>query len=160
MNKPKPQLPVGHVLIPAIAIGALSLVLAIGLSALGILTRLNVLAARLVPPVDGGSFPKRLPEWAVWLAAVVFAMALPLAILGVATAWRRVVLWITALVLVTGWAPVLSVAAHAPAVACPFVVTLWSGICALVYAANHRMESDREPKLPASPPTEPPHEAR
>ncbi len=160
MNKPKPQLPAGHVLVPAAAMGALSLVLAIGLNALGILARIDALAGRLVPPVDGADFPKHLPGWAVWLAAVVFAIALPLAILGAGTAWRRVVLWVTTLVLVAGWAPVLSLAAHAPAVAAPFVVTLWSGICALVYAANHRMESDREPKLPARPPAEPPHEAR
>jgi len=60
----------------------------------------------------------------------------------VAGTWRRLVLWITALVLVAAWAPVLSLAARAPDIGAPFTAVLWSGVCALVYAGNHRMACD------------------
>jgi hypothetical protein len=54
-------------------------------------------------------------------------------------------LWISALVLVAAWAPVLSLAAHAPEIAAPWITTLWSGICGLIYAANHHMACDDKP---------------
>ena len=67
------------------------------------------------------AFPKALPEWSVWLATVIFAFWLAFAILSVAGTWRRVVLWITALVLIAGWAPVLSLAARSPDIGAPFI---------------------------------------
>lgn len=88
-------------------------------------------------------FPKALPEWSVWLAAGLFAFGLSFAILSVPGTWRRCVLWITAVVLVAGWAPVLCLAAHAPDIAAPFIATVWSGVCALVYAGKHRMVCDK-----------------
>jgi hypothetical protein len=83
-----------------------------------------------------------LPEWAVWLAVVLLAFGLTFAILNVAGTWRRVVLWITTMALVAAWAPVLSLAARAPDVAAPLIAVIWSGVCALVYAGNHRMPCD------------------
>ena len=88
------------------------------------------------------SFPKALPEWAVWLAVVLFALGLAFAILSVAGTWRRVVLWITTAALVAAWAPVLALAAHAPDISAPFIAVIWSGVCALVYAGNHQMVCD------------------
>lgn len=135
-------LPVGHVLVPAAAIGSLSILLAVGLSVLGILDRVNLVISHLVSRGKVEGFPKSLPEWLHWLATVIFAFGLSFAILSIAGTWRRVVLWITAVVLVAAWAPVLSLAAHAPDIGAPFIATLWSGICALVYSNNHRMPCD------------------
>ena len=118
------------------------MVLAVGLAALGFLDRLNGLAAALVSRGGREGFPKQLPEWAIWLATVALAFGLAFAILSTPGLWRRVLLWVAALVLVAAWAPVLSLAAHAPAVGGPWVATLWSGVCALVYATRHHMACD------------------
>jgi hypothetical protein len=128
--------------VPAAAIGSLSILLAVGLSVLGIVDRVNGLIPKAIMPGKAAGFPKVLPEWSVWLAAVVLAFGLAFAILSVPGTWRRLVLWITTAVLVACWAPVLGLAARAPDIAAPFIATLWSGVCALVYAGNHRMACD------------------
>lgn len=138
---PHPR-PPGHLLVAVATISGLSMVLAVGLESLGFLGHLNEQVARIVSRGGAESFPRHLPDWTIWLAAASFAIGLAIAILGSPGHGRRVVLWITAMVLVSAWAPVLSLAAHAPAIAAPWVATLWSGICALVYAANHRMPCD------------------
>ena len=141
MKAPQPH-PAGHVLVPASAIGSLSTLLVVGLSLLGILGRLNFAVAQIVAQEKFPSFPRVLPEWSVWLVTVLLAFALSFAILSVPATWRRLVIWISALVLVAGWAPALVLAAHAPAVAAPFIAVLWSGVCAVVYAGKHRMPVD------------------
>lgn len=148
-NDPRPS---GHVLVPAAAIGGLSMVLAAGLKMLGILDRANTGIAGLVSRGGAEHFPKHLPGWIIWIAAGLFAFGLAAAILGTPGQWRRAVLWITASVLVAAWAPVLSLASHAPDIAAPWIATLWSGVCSIVYAANHRMPCDR--------PISSPHETR
>lgn len=130
----------GHVLVPALAIGSLALVLAAGFGFAGIMDRVNDgIAAGLHV---GTQTTKSLPEWAVWLAAVVGAFGLSMAILSVPGTWRRVLLWVTALALVAGWGPVLVLAAREPVVAVPLLAVFWSGLCSLVYATRHRMAVD------------------
>ena len=138
-NSAQPR-PPGHVRLPAAAIGSLSIVLAIGLQSLGILSRLNGGIARNLS--DGHDLPKSLPAWSVWLVAMFFAFGIPFAILSVPGTWRRVVLWVTALVLIGGWAPVLALAAREPEIGAVIVAAAWSGVCALVYANRHRMACD------------------
>lgn len=147
MNRPKNSHPhpAGHVLLPAAAIGGLSIVLAAGLELLGVLVRVNAGIARIVSRGGAETFPKQLPAWCLWLAAVVFAFGLAAAILGTSGHGRRVILWLSAVMLVAAWAPVLSLAAHAPDIAAPWIATVWSGVCALVYAARHRMPCDESP---------------
>jgi hypothetical protein len=142
MGKPSHPRPDGHVLVPAAVIGSLSILLAVGLSALRILDRADLAIGSLMSQGKPARFPKALPEWAVWLAVVLLAFGLTFAILNVAGTWRRVVLWITTMALVAAWAPVLSLAARAPDVAAPLIAVIWSGVCALVYAGNHRMPCD------------------
>lgn len=151
------SLPTGHVAVPALAIGSLSMVLVAGLGILGIPDRANLLVSNLVSRHGTEDFPKAVPEWLVWMMAVVFGFGIAFSILGTAGNWRRIMLLLTALVVVGGWAPVLGLAAHFPAVAAPWIATLWSGICALVYARNHRMACDDAAE---EPPTVIPHEAR
>ena len=134
--------PAGHVRVAAAAIGLLSILLAAGLSVLGILERVNGAIAKGLLAGKATGVPKMLPEWLVWCAAVLLAFGLSFAILNVAGTWRRCVLWLTTVVLVAGWAPVLSLAAHAPDIAAPLIATFWSGVCALVYAGNHRLPCD------------------
>ena len=135
--------PAGHVLVPAAAIGGLSIVLAVGLGLLGFLDRINAGVAVIVSRGGAEKFPKQLPEWSVWLVAAVFAFGIAFAVLSTPGHWRRGVLWITAVVLMAAWAPVLSLASHAPDIAAPWIATVWSGVCSLVYAANHQMACDQ-----------------
>ena len=146
--KPSHPHPAGHVLVPAAAIGSLSIVLVTGLSLLGILGRVNLAIASSVSQGKAGAFPKSLPAWSPWFVAVLLAFALAFAILSVPGTWRRLVLWITTVVLVAGWAPVLGLAAHFPAVGAPLVAVLWSGVCAVVYAGKHRMPVDENSPAP------------
>lgn len=149
-HTPHPH-PPGHLLVAAATIGGLSMILAVGLELLGFLARLNAGIAQMVASNGSASFPRHLPEWCIWLAAAVFAFGLACAILGTSGTGHRAILWLTAMVLVTAWAPVLSLAAHAPDIAAPWIATLWAGVCAVVYAANHRMACD-EPLPPSDDP--------
>jgi len=148
MAKTESIRPEGHVLVPAAAIGGLSAILAAGLEAIHMLDRVDTF---LADSISKGATAKLifLPGWMIWLPGLVLAFLIPLAILNVPGTWRRAVLWITAIVLVAGWAPVLYLASRSPDVAPPLIITIWSGVCALVYAGNHRMPCD-EPVLPAA----------
>jgi hypothetical protein len=140
-KSPHPQ-PAGHLLLPTAAIGGMSLALAAGLNLLGMLAQVNAGIAHIVSRGGAENFPKQLPAWCVWLAAALFAFALAAAILGTPGPVRRVLLWFSAVIVVAAWAPVLSLAAHAPEIAAPWIATVWSGVCALVYTSRHRMPVD------------------
>ncbi len=140
--KPKPSQPVGQVLLPAAAIGSLSILLVTGLELLGILPRVNLTIQNIITQGKVTAYPKSLPEWLLWFSAILFAFALSFTILCIPGKWRRFVLWVTAMVLVAGWAPVLSLAAHVPAIGAPFIAVVWSGVCALVYTTKHLMPVD------------------
>lgn len=147
--------PAGHVLVPAATIGGLSMILAGGLELLGWLNRLNATITQLVSRDGTEPFPKQLADWCIWLAAGGFAFGLAAAILGTPGHGRRAILWISAIILVAAWAPVLSLAAHAPDIGAPWIATFWAGVCAMVYAANHRMACDapHRPNHPAPAPS-------
>lgn len=130
---------------PATAIGFLSTLLVAGLGVLGILDQANLMISNIVSQGKWMDFPKAVPQWAQWLVTVLFAFGLSFAILNIPGTWRRVMVWLTALLVVAGWAPVLGLAAHAPEIAAPLIATLWSGVCALVYAGNHQMPCDPTP---------------
>jgi hypothetical protein len=138
----------GHLLLPVAAIGGLSLGLAAGLEWLGVLTRMNAGIAGFVSRGGAERFPKQLPDWVVWLAAALLACGLAAAIIGTPGRGRRVILWLSAVILVAAWAPVLSLAAHAPAIGAPWIATLWSGICAIVFTTRQRER--RDGSFPAS----------
>lgn len=160
MSKILPARPEGHVLVPAAAIGSLSILLAAGLGALGFLERVDQMLSRMVAQGGKVDFPKSLPDGLLWLAAGFFAYGLSFVILSVPGTWRRVVMWLTTLTLVAGWVPVLALAAHAPEIGGPFIAALWSGVCALVYAGNHRMPCDEAPETHGENPPNKPDEAR
>jgi hypothetical protein len=134
----------GHVLLPTLAIGSLALVLAAGFGALQLMERADAWIARLLESGGLGVATKSLPLWCVWLAAAIGAFGLSVSILCVAGNWRRILLWVSTLVVVAGWAPVLAIASHAPDVSIPLLVTFWSGLCAFIYAARHHMPADDE----------------
>jgi hypothetical protein len=133
----------GHVLVPGAAIGSMSLILAAGLALLGFLEHANRMIAGFVSRGGAETFPKQLPEAVIWIATWIFAFGVAWAVLAVPGHARRWLLWFATLFMVLAWAPVLSLAAHRPDVAAPFIATLWSGLCAMFYTANHAMPSDQ-----------------
>lgn len=140
--KAKPaQLPPGHVLLPGLAIGSLAIVLAAGLGALGLLDRADAWISSAMPALKSAGV-KSLPLWAPWAATAVLSLGLSLAMLAVPCMWRRFMLWLAAIIVTAGWIPVLLLASHKPVVAAPLVAVFWSGVCALIYARNHRMPVD------------------
>ena len=160
MAKNIPQLPAGHVLVPTVAIGSLAVLLVAGLGLLGLLDRMNAAVAALMKSGPAFQAAEPLTGWVVWPATLFVAFGLPYAMLGVPGTWRRIILWASLMAVVAGWAPVLMLAARAPDVGGPFIATVWSGVCALVYAANHRMACEIVPRAAAEIPAESPHEAR
>ena len=122
------------------AIGAMALVLAAGFGVLGLMDRADSLIADSLK-LKGGTM-EYLPEWVVWSAAAIGSFGLSLVILLVPGNWRRLVLWVTALAVIAGWAPVLVLASREPVVAVPLLATFWSGLCAFVYASKHHMAVD------------------
>ncbi len=139
--------PLGHGLAAALAIGALSVILAAGLEVLGMLEAINAGVSKALGA--GKDFPKQLPIWAIWLAVVFFSFGTSFALLGIPSTWQRILLWLSAVAVVAGWAPALALAAHSPEIAVVLVATIWSGVCALVYAGRHRMASDDSPDMKA-----------
>jgi hypothetical protein len=131
------------VALPAAAIGALSLLLAAGLELTGMLAIADKAVADQVARHVAGGFPLRIPDWGVWLCTAVLSFGTAAALLGTPGRLRRVMLWLSGVILVGAWAPVLGLAAHAPEIAAPWIATIWSGICSLVYASRHRMPVDR-----------------
>lgn len=135
----------GHILVPGLTIGGLSITLAVGLAAFKAIDRANLWIATIVSRGGRETFPKHLSDSLIWFTAILLAVAIAIAILATRGTWRRLVLWISAMVLTAAWAPVLSLAAHAPDIAVPWIATVWSGVCALVYASKHRMDADENP---------------
>jgi len=135
----------GHVLVPGAAIGSMSLILAAGLGLLGFLEHADRVIAGFVSRNGAEKFSKELPEAVIWIAAWVFAFGVAWAVLAVPGHARRWLLWFATLFMVLAWAPVLSLAAHRPDVAAPFIATLWSGLCAMFYTIKHRMPGAESP---------------
>ena len=140
--------------------GGLGVVMAVGLQLLGIADRADgVLAAWLSQAAGsaGADFPKAVPAWLRWVVTAALSFGLAAAMLTVPGAWRRVVLWTTALVLTLAWAPVLALAAHAPQVTAATAAVLWVGVCAAFYARTHILpcEPSNPPRRGRRPPTDP-----
>jgi hypothetical protein len=142
MSTPKSITPAGHVASPVAAIGSMAALLAAGMGAVGLLGRVDGMIGQSLAGVSPPGSAVALPIWLPWVGVVAGAFVVPLVLLEVAGSWRRVVLWVSALGLVAGWAPVLALASRMPEVSGTFIATFWSGLCSLVYASRHRMPCD------------------
>lgn len=127
--------------VTAITIGTLAVILAAGLNLLGLLTQANSLLVDTLSRIIGSGFPKALPPIGIWLATFILAIGLAFSLLCVQRPWQRAILWITTLAITAGWAPVLGLASFRPDIAAPWIATLWSGICSIIYARDHRAAS-------------------
>jgi hypothetical protein len=139
------RLPRGTVALPALAIGGMSLALAAGFHFLGLLGRIER-SLIAIPGQQGLSGePQILPAWIAWSVAAGLAFVLPWLLLQSPASWRRAVLWLTVLTLLLGWIPVMGLAAKWCPLAPSLVTVGWSGLCALIYGARHRMPCEGAP---------------
>lgn len=125
-----------HHTVPVLAIGGLSLALVLGLHALGVIERANQWIAAAVSRDGLEDFPKSLPPLAIWLATAAFPCLLAAAMLAIPCQSRRMILWISSLIVTAAWAPVLSLASHSPDIAAPWIATAWAGFCATIHAMH------------------------
>ena len=114
----------------------MSVALACGLHALGMLNATNEWLATALSRGGMETYGKQLPIWGVWLATAVFPVALAYAMLATPDPARRAILWITTVVVLGAWGPVLSLASHHPDIAGPVIATAWAGFCAMVHASK------------------------
>lgn len=139
MHKPRHT---GHVGGASIAIAMLSVALAAGLELLGVIGRVDAAIVASVSLGDAETHPAPLPEWLPWLAAAALSLGLSAAVLSSPGLWRRVILCLVLVFLISAWVPVLSLANMIPQITAPWVATVWAGICSIFYAASHRMPCD------------------
>lgn len=72
------------------------------------------------------------------LCCVVFASyLLPFLLLRTPQWWRRMILWLSFLLVSLAWWPVLALASWKMEPCMPMAALVWSGFCAMVYAQRH-----------------------
>ena len=119
----------------SLLIGSMSLGLAVGLGVLGFWDHANELLTSWISQL--GNDARKVPTQFVLAIAAIMAYLLPFAMLLSPGLWRRIVLWISAMILSISWIPVLALACWQMPPCLPLVAGFWSGLCALIYASRH-----------------------
>lgn len=127
----------GHVVAPSLMIGTMAVGLSVGMDSLGFWNELNVSATAWTSKLGDGM--RDVPSYVVILLTVASAYALPVLMLSTPQAWRRLVLWLSFLLVTLAWLPVLALASWKLPPCLPVVALLWSGLCAFIYAKRHRL---------------------
>jgi hypothetical protein len=83
-----------------------------------------------------------LDPYLLWMATAILALGLTAVMLNISSSWRRILVWILALIITLFWVPVLLLASHKPDIGVALIGLLWAGCCALIYTINHEMPTD------------------
>jgi hypothetical protein len=131
-----------HVGFATVAIALLGIGLAAGLDFIGMIERLDKwIAAVMVKP--GFSAPvQSLNPYLIWGAAGALVLSLAAVMLNIPGSWRRLLIWVLALIITFFWVPVLLLASYKPEIGVAVVGLLWSGCCAMIYSMNHETPAD------------------
>jgi hypothetical protein len=140
--KPHPK-PPAHPGAAVLAIGGISLVLAVALELLGFSRKLDSLVALWISSSGLGGEFRALPGHVAWLWTVPMVFGLAAGMLGSQLSWRRSVLWATTLFLTLGWIPVLALAGYKATVTTPLLALVWCGLWAMIYATRHQEPGER-----------------
>lgn len=131
-----------HVAFATVAITLMAVGLAVGLEFLHIIERLDSwIASWVIKP----GFPapvNSLDPYLLWTATTILAFGLTAVMLNISGSWRRILIWILAVIITFFWVPVLLLASHKPEIGVALVALIWAGCCAMVYTMNHDMPSD------------------
>jgi hypothetical protein len=138
-SSPKPPAHPGAALL---AIGGMSLVLAVALEVMGFSRKLDAMVSGWISGSGLGGEFRQLPSYTPWLWAVPLVFGLAAGMLGSRKNWRRVVLWTTTIVLTVAWIPILALAGYRATVAMPVVALIWCGLWSMIYATRHQEPGD------------------
>jgi hypothetical protein len=142
MQKQSGKLPRGVVAGPIAAIGSLAFLLSAGFGMMGVLDDLNASTAQWVESWGLAGTARPVAPWIAWLCCAAVAYGFAAALLVTPGIGRRLMIWISGLVLLFCWVPVLALAAWKFPVSAPLTAALWSGASSLVYTLRHRMPCD------------------
>ena len=131
-----------HVGFATIAITLMAVGLAAGLEFLGIIDRLNAWIATVIQKPGISAPVHSLSPYLNWTVTALLTLSLAIVMLNISGSWRRIVIWVLALIITSFWVPVLLLASHKPEIGVTLVGLLWSGCCSMVYTMNHKMPAD------------------
>ena len=131
-----------HVGFSTIAIFLMAIGLSAGLEFLGLIETLDAWIAALVMKPGISSPVHTLDPYLLWIATAILALGLTAVMLNISSSWRRILVWILALIITFFWVPVLLLASHKPDIGVALIGLLWAGCCALIYTINHEMPAD------------------
>lgn len=132
--------PSGSVGTVVLLIGTMALGLAVGLGVLGFWDGWNAWMTGLWRGLGEGM--RDVPTVWVMGFAVVMAYGIPGVMLLCPGMWRRWCVWGGMMLLGAGWVPVLALAAWQMPPAVPLVAGLWSGLCVMIFSAQHVLPCD------------------
>lgn len=128
---------------PALLCSGLTLALLFVLRLVGVVEAMDRKLAGVFAGRLGETPVQQLPVAVTWGAAAVVALLLPLALFSCPHAWQRCLLWLSSVVVLAAWAPVLALAAHHPGVSPPVLAALLTGLLVLIQLAwLHRGRRD------------------
>jgi hypothetical protein len=142
MPQPQPK-PPAHPGAAVLAIGGMSLMLAVALELLGFSKKLDGLVTVWISSSGLGGEFRGLAGHLPWLWTVPLVFGLAAGMLGSRLPWRRAVLWATTLFLTLGWVPVLALAGYKAAVTTPLLALVWCGLWSMIYATRHQEPGER-----------------
>jgi hypothetical protein len=135
--------PPAHPLAALLSIGGMSLVVAGTLHQLGITRGIDRSALEWMKSSQMGGDFRDLPAVWGWLwTALISSFGLAAGMLISRRHWRRVVIWVSVLLLTLCWVPVLGLSGWKVPLALPMVAAVWCGLWAMIYAARHQEPGD------------------
>lgn len=142
MKHPAISLPRGTVFAPSLTIAAVAVMVSL---ALNFTQALNPVDAWLTSELAGNGWGETLVELPHWYGGVLILLVsfgLASAMLASPASWRRLVLWLSTVLVLLGWGPALALAGKQIDIAAPVVAAMISGVCALIYGTRHRLPCD------------------
>lgn len=116
-------------------IGTMAVGLSVGMDSLGFWNALDASATAWTVHLGDGM--RDVPALWVLFVTVVSSFLLPFLLLSTPQWWRRMVLWLSFLLITIAWMPVLALASWKFPPCMPGIALLWSGLCAIIYAKQH-----------------------
>jgi hypothetical protein len=139
-----------HIVAPSLLFGTMAVGLAVGLDSLGFWSQLDDSMTAWTEKLGDGM--REVPSPYAMLLTMATAYLLPLLMLSSPHWWRRLVLWVSMLLITLAWVPVLALA-HWKLLPCmPVVALCWSGLCAFIYALNQPLPCEQNAQKPSPAP--------
>jgi hypothetical protein len=122
---------------PCFLIGVLAFTVSL---VLGLLKFLDQLDAWILLKISVLGIPRYEISYVVLIiVTTVISYGVSLSMLSSPMMWRRVVIWLCAMLLIVSSVPVLALIRLSFSLSVPLTACFWSGFCALVYASRHTM---------------------